>query len=190
MIASPRNLLAMVKKPGRYSAGLIIIGIVAASINIFFGLALMLFVNAAEAADLTLLVNSMIFLLTAMATLMVLMPLGYWLVETSVAHSTANLRRQFFRRALRLTASWLERRHSGDLTSRGTTDIQTAEQAYATDVVNLVEILLGGLGCMAAMVYVDWKLALVIVLIGLVRVGINTSSPSPWRRRPPRCKKP
>jgi ATP-binding cassette subfamily B protein len=182
MFASLRKLLAMVKKPGRYSAGLIIIGIVAASINIFFGLALMLFVNAAEAADLTLLVNSMIFLLTAMATLMVLMPLGYWLVETSVAHSTANLRCQFFRRALRLTASWLERRHSGDLTSRGTTDIQTAEQAYATDVVNLVEILLGGLGCMAAMVYVDWKLALVIVLIGLVRVAINTLLAKPLEK--------
>jgi len=118
MIATLRKMLALVSRRGRYITGLSIIGIVAATINIFIGFAFMLFVNAAETGSMDLLTNSLTFMLIALATLLVLMPLGYWLFDTAVVHSTANLRRQVFRRALRLTASWLETRHSGDLTSR------------------------------------------------------------------------
>lgn len=168
-----RKLLAMVQQRGRYIFGLVVIGLVSASINIFFGLSLMLFVNAAGAMDRQLLSSSIAFMLLSITILMVVMPLGYWLVDSSVVHSSANLRRNFFRRALHLTASWLEGRHSGDLTSRGTTDIQTAEKAYGVDIVNLVEVLSGGVGSMAAMLVVDWKLALVVVAVGGIRVGGN-----------------
>jgi ATP-binding cassette subfamily B protein len=182
MIAALRKMLAMVKHPGRYTAGLILIGIVSASMNIFIGLAFKLFINAAESASWEALYQSLALFLTAVAFMLVIMPLGYWFYETAVVHSTANLRRQVFQRSLRLTASWLEKRHSGDLTSRATTDVHTAEQAYSTNIVNLVEITMAGIGSMAAMLFVDWKLGLGLVAFGAIRVWINALIARPLGR--------
>ena len=182
MFATLRKMLAMVNRPGRYITGLTLIGIVAASLNILVGFAFMLFVNAAETKSMELLYNSLIFMLIALAGLVIFMPLGFWLFDSAIVHSTANLRRQVFRRALRLTAPWLETKHSGDLTSRATNDIQTAEKAYSTDTVRLVEVLLGGIGSMAAMLIVDWKLALGIVGFGGLRVLGNTLLAKPLER--------
>ncbi|MTI96946.1 MAG: hypothetical protein FH749_16005 [Firmicutes bacterium] len=103
----------------------------AESINIFMGFAFSLFITAAERADVQILLTSTIYILITLAILFVLMPLGYWLFDTAVVHGSANLRRQVFRRALRLSAAWLETKHSGDLTSRTTNDVQAAEQATA-----------------------------------------------------------
>lgn len=173
MLATLRKMLAMINRPGRYITGLVLIGIVSATMNIFIGFAFMLFVNAAESASWELLYNSLTFMLIAIACVGVLMPLGYWLFDTAVVHGSANLRTRIFSRALHLRASWLEKQHSGDLTSRATNDVQTAEQAYSVNTANLVEVLLGGIGCMAAMLIVDWKLALVMVAFGLLRVSVN-----------------
>lgn len=182
MIATLRKLMTMVNRPGRYITGLLLVGLVAATMNIFIGIAFMLFINSAQSADIQLLYTSLIYMSISLVAIFVLMPLGYWLYDTAVVHSTANLRRQVFRRALRLTASWLETKHSGDLTSRATNDVQAAEQAYSTNTVNIVEVLLSGIGCVLAMLIVDWRLALVIIALGLIRVGINSLFVKPMER--------
>lgn len=182
MIATLRQLMAFVTRPGRYISGLIIIGLVAATMNIFVGVSFMLFITAAETGNMQLLIDSVIYIAIALVLLIVFVPLGYWLYETAVVHSTANLRRQVFRRALRLTASWLETKHSGDLTSRATNDVQAAEQAYSINIVNVVEVLLGGIGCAAAMFVADWKLALGIVAFGALRVWVNSLFVKPLER--------
>lgn len=182
MIITLRKLMGMVRKPGRYICGLTLIGLVSAIQNIILGLAFMLIVTAADTGDINLLLNSVFYIGLTFVVLLILMPLGYWLYETAVVHSTANLRRQVFRRALRLSAAWLEKRHSGDLTSRATNDVQTAEQAYSIDIVRLVQVLFGGVGCMAAMFVVDWKLAVAILAFGLLRVWINSLFIKPLER--------
>lgn len=182
MIASLRKLLTNITRPGRYILGLILIGLVSATLNILFGIALMSFVNSAQFGDMDMLYSSIAYMAIGMASLAVLMPLGYWLVDTAVVHSTANLRRRVFGRALRLTASWLEKRHSGDLTSRATNDIQAAEQAYSTNIINVLEVLFGGIGCLTAMLVVDWKLAVALVAIGWIRVGVNALIAKPLGR--------
>ncbi len=182
MIASLRKLLTTITRPGRYILGLIIIGLVSATLNIFFGFGLMAFVNAAQFASIEMLYNSLIFVGIAMASLFVLMPLGYWLVDTAVVYSTANLRRRVFGQSLRLTASWLEKKHSGDLTSRATNDIQAAEQAYSENLISVMDVLFGGIGCMTAMLVVDWKLAIALVIFGVIRVGGNAFLAKPLKR--------
>lgn len=182
MIATLRRILAFVDRPGRYLCGLVLIGLVSATMNILVGLSFMLFINAAVGADMQLLYRSLVFMLSALALLLVIMPLGYWLLDSAVVHGTANLRRQIFKRALHLTAPWLEKQHSGDLTSRSTTDVLTAEQAYSTNVVNVVEVLLGGIGSMTAMILVDWKLGLGIIAYGGLRVLVYGFISRPMER--------
>jgi len=47
VIASLRKLLATITRPGRYILGLIFIGLVSATLNIFFGIALLTFLTSA-----------------------------------------------------------------------------------------------------------------------------------------------
>ena len=174
MISTLKKLMKLVRHPVRYISGLTLVGILSAFNNIIIGLALMLFISAAETGDLSMLLTSIIYVALFLVALLLLLPLGYWLYETSVVHTTAHLRSQIFRRAIRLSAAWLEGRHSGDMTSRATNDAQAAEQAYSINTVNMVEVLLGGIGCAVAMFVVDWPLALAILAFGAVRVWVNS----------------
>lgn len=189
MIASLRKLLATINRPGRYILGLALISLVSATLNIFFGFGLMAFINSARFTDSSMLYSSLIFVFATAFGLAVLMPLGYWLTDTAAVHGTANLRRRVFKSALRLTASWLEKRHSGDLTSRATNDILAAEKAYSLDLVNLAEVLFGGLGCLTAMLVVDWKLAIAMVVLGVMRAGGNALLSKPLGRAADRVQK-
>ncbi|MDD2282135.1 MAG: ABC transporter ATP-binding protein, partial [Eubacteriales bacterium] len=173
MFKTLKRLMAMVKRRGRYLAGLAIISVVSASTNVIMAFALKLFIRAAQSQDMQILYRSIAFMAGGLFLLLVLMPLGYWLYETSVVGGTANMRSLVFKGVLRIKTSWLDARHSGDLTSRATNDIQVAEKAYSLNLVQLVELLMEGIASTVVMFIADWKLALPLVFLGLISVWIN-----------------
>jgi ATP-binding cassette subfamily B protein len=92
------------------------------------------------------------------------------------------MRSLVFKGVLRIKTSWLDARHSGDLTSRATNDIQVAEKAYSQNLVQLVELLMEGIASTVVMFIADWKLALPLVFLGLVSVWINRRLARPMER--------
>lgn len=182
MFKTLKRLMAMVKNKGRYLAGLVIISVVSASTNVIMAFALKLFIRAAQSRDMQILYRSIAFMAGGLFLLLVLMPLGYWLYETSVVGGTANMRSLVFKSVLRIKTSWLDARHSGDLTSRATNDIQVAEKAYSQNLVQLVELLMEGIASTVVMFIADWKLALPLVFLGLVSVWINRRLARPMER--------
>lgn len=173
MFKALKQLMAMIPKKGRYFSGLAIIALVSASTNVLFAFALMLFVKAAQSSDLQILYTSIAIMFGGLVIVLVLMPLGYWLYETAVVGGTANMRSLVFKSLMRVRAPWLDARHSGDLTSRSTNDIQVAEKAYSKDLVQVIEVVLEGLSSAVVMFIADWKLAICMIALGAAHVGIN-----------------
>lgn len=173
MFKALKRLMAMIPKKGRYFSGLAIIALVSASTNVLFAFALMLFVKAAQSSDLQILYTSIAIMFGGLVIVLVLMPLGYWLYETAVVGGTANMRSLVFKSLMRVRAPWLDARHSGDLTSRSTNDIQVAEKAYSKDLVQVIEVVLEGLSSAVVMFIADWKLAICMIALGAAHVGIN-----------------
>jgi ATP-binding cassette subfamily B protein len=174
--------MAMVTNRGRYFSGLALISIVAASLNILIALALMLFVRAIQSNDLQTLYTSLAVLLGGLVMFLVLMPLGYWLYETAVVGGTANMRSLVFKSLLRIKTRWMDGRHSGDLTSRSTNDIQVAEKAYSQNLVQLVELVMEGVSSGVVMFIVDWKLALFMIAMGATHVIISRLLAKPMHK--------
>lgn len=182
MIKTLRKLLAFIERRGRYWLGLLLISAVAASHNALFAFGFKYFILAADAKDLSSLYLSIAFMAAALFVLMVLLPIGYWLYDSAAVIGTANLRRQVFRSIVRLKTSWLVSRHSGDVTSRATTDIIETEKAYRERFVSMVELVMEGIGSGLVMFFIDWKLAAALVAIGLLGVLINRALVRPMEQ--------
>lgn len=179
MFKALKRLMAMIPKKGRYFSGLAIIALVSASTNVLFAFALMLFVKAAQSSDLQVLYSSIAYMFGGLVMFMVLMPLGNWLYETAVVGGTANIRSLVFKSLMRVKSRWLDARHSGDLTSRATNDIQTAEKAYSMQLVMVIETVLEGLSSAVVMFIADWKLALFVLALGVAHLVINSRLAKP-----------
>lgn len=80
----------------------------------------------------------------------------------------ADLRQQLFANTLRLPASWLDHSRTGQLISTLTNDTEALKTLYLQVLGRTVQKLLLLLGILAAMWYLDWRLAL---LAGLLILG-------------------
>lgn len=165
--------MAMVEQKGRYFLGLAIVSLSSGGSVAMVAYALKYFMLGAETLQVNTIYTGLILMIIGHFAIVFLTPIGYWLYETSVVGGTANLRSLVFKSIMGLKTPWLDSKHSGDITSRCTNDIQEAEKAYSQNLINLVELLGQGLISIAVMFYTDWKLTLPMIFIGLTSVGIN-----------------
>jgi ATP-binding cassette subfamily B multidrug efflux pump len=77
----------------------------------------------------------------------------------------ASLRERIFERLQRLPLRFFDRRPVGDLMSRVTNDVDTLNQLLSQGLTQLLGSLLGLVGIVAAMLVLDWRLALVCFAI-------------------------
>lgn len=84
----------------------------------------------------------------------------------AVCRIKRDLKNDLFRHLLRMPAGYYAKRHSGDLVSRMTTDIDNAEGAIGTNLLNLIQLPIMGLAAFAYLYLVHPQLALACLLLG------------------------
>lgn len=92
-------------------------------------------------------------------------------VQTRLEYEAVNrikrdLKNDLFSHLLRLPASYYAKHHSGDLVSRMTTDIDNAEGAIGTNLLNLVQLPLMGLAAFGYLFMVHPTLAMATLMLG------------------------
>ena len=91
----------------------------------------------------------------------------YTLVSAVAAENTIlRLRQSIFRHVLSLSQRFFERQPTGQLMSRATSDVEALNEALAAGSISLVLDLLTMLGVLAAMFWLDWRLAALLCLLG------------------------
>lgn len=116
-----------------------------------------------------------------LALFIVPFPFAYYRMRKVAAEMSATLRKRVFDHVQALPLSFFQSQHSGDLVSRLTNDINAFETAYTNTLVHLSLQLLGGLGALVYIVWLDWRMAIFSALIGLLGSGINVASARPLR---------
>jgi ATP-binding cassette, subfamily B, bacterial MsbA len=76
-----------------------------------------------------------------------------------------DLRRELYGRLLELSPRWYEKRHSGELLSRFTSDVAQVEFAAGAALSNLIKDTLQVLGLMIVCLVIDWRLFLLIFVV-------------------------
>lgn len=109
-------------------------------------------------------------------------PVGMWLFFSSAARITARIRTTLFEHIQRLPLALLRGKHSGDLVSRLTNDIVTAEQAYSGTISSFVIQFFSGLACGCYLLILDWRLFIYVVSLGICGLLVSTCFAQKLRR--------
>ncbi|WP_151732959.1 ABC transporter ATP-binding protein [Paenibacillus tengchongensis] len=89
-----------------------------------------------------------------------------WLKSKVSANIRAELRQDMMQHTLRLPQSYFDRKHSGDLLSRFTSDNQAVGNACGAVIIDLIRNPLLALASFAYLLYINWLLALICFAMG------------------------
>jgi ATP-binding cassette subfamily B protein len=165
-----------------YLIGLLGCGLQSFAFNFVVALALEGLSEAGLSRDMDLLYRSLLTFGGQLLFLMVVLPLFLYSFQSSVKRTTANIRSKLFHHIQQLPMEYMSSKHSGDLLSRMTNDIQTAENAYSRQLELLLMSFLSGMGSIIVIMSLNWKIALVGIAIGAVCALLNTAFAKPVKR--------
>ena len=167
---------------GAYLGTMLGTALVRAAERMFIAYVIKLFVDSITATNLGALWTSVEVWALFLAIWIPANVLLTYLWRATTMRVVTNLRQRIFCHLQRLPLGFHEGRHSGDLVSVMTNDVSAVEQTFQEDLLTLVNASLQGVLAAVFMAFLDWKLALVVVITGLLPVGINTLFAGPLRK--------
>ena len=129
--------------------------------------------DAAVNADMQLLKKGLLLTLLVSTSGMVVFVTIEFFQFRSFSLTTTNLIKLTFKKILHLPVPYIEQNHSGDTISRLTNDVETMENAYGWPLRMILVTLMQGIGSALIMFILDWRVSILLIIIGLVSVLIN-----------------
>jgi ATP-binding cassette, subfamily B, bacterial len=170
------------KKPFLYFIGLIGSSLVSLAFNSMAAVALKGMTDAIVTKSMPTLVHTLTVVGICLAAVMVGIPLFTYFFESSVRKTTARIRKALFEHIEKLPMKLIEEKHSGDLISRLTNDIQTAENAYSQQILMVLMSFISGVGSGIIIFTIDWRLAIIALLLGAMNTLANTVFIKPLKK--------
>lgn len=157
--------------------------------NLLKPIVLKMMIDASVKSDMHMLENGL--LLTVMVSLLGM--ISFVTIEFFLFRSyeltTTNIRSKLFRNILKLPVSYIEQHHSGDTVSRLTNDIDIMQSAYSWPLRMILVTLLSGIGSALVMFILDWRVSVVLIVIGLISLFISIKQKSTLRKLHDRIQK-
>ncbi|SHF73799.1 ATP-binding cassette, subfamily B [Caldanaerobius fijiensis DSM 17918] len=186
MILKNNRLLRLLSYMGPrlalYIPTLIISSFQSLAFNYFASIGLKFLADAAVRHDRALLLKSLMYLVFGPLAIMVIAPFVSYAFDYCARKTTADIRKRLFEHIQKLKMSYIEGQHSGDLISRLTNDVQTAESAYSWQLLMLMMSLVSGIGSGIIIFYMNWKVALIAIVIGLANTYVYSLFTNPLRK--------
>lgn len=150
--------------------------------NSAFAFGTMFIIDSLEKNSLVRLKSGVIFLVVSILSVIFIVYFGSLLFNTVVAKISGRLRRDVFDHVIKLPVSWFEERHSGDILSRLTNDIQAAENAWGGQLIFPITAVVSGIGSAVVMVSIDWLMGLISIVIGIATLFVTTRFIAPIKK--------
>jgi ATP-binding cassette subfamily B protein len=129
--------------------------------------------DAAINQDKDLLVNGVALAAGAFVLGAALQPMAKYLTRLCVKKTMTRFRMDVFSHLGDLEVAYYERKHSGELISRYTNDLNSVENIYANQIHSLVFTTIHGLIAIAAVFRLEWRMAVGIIILGVASVLVN-----------------
>jgi len=176
------RLLSMVKGRLWYWPGLVGNSLSPMLRNLVVALWLMTIIDTSIAGDMPGMIRSSLIGFVAMILMAVFYFIANYAWEKGVTLTTASIRCKVFDHVQRLPYEYNQVHHSGDIISRATNDIKTAEEAYGQNLLDLLADVLGAIISLGLVFWINWRLALASLILGLIMIIINLPFAKPLRR--------
>lgn len=146
-------------------------------------------INAAINSDMNLLLRSVAYCAAAIIMACIFDPLFRYINNVVVRYTLYDIRLMVFAHVERLPISYYENNHSGDSISRLTNDVNVLWNAYAQHIGVVIFALMYGVGSMVSMVSMDWRLSILMIILGLISTYVNINFSIPLRKISDRVQK-
>jgi ABC-type multidrug transport system fused ATPase/permease subunit len=123
-----------------------------------------------------------IMLCISVIILSILTPTFNYLFSSTIKKIMAGIRIHAFRHIEELEAGYYENTHSGDIISRLTNDITVMENAYSGNIRSILSLIFTAVYAAAVMMIWDWRLASVLILMGIATAYLNSRFASSVRK--------
>lgn len=170
------------KKPWLYFIGLMGASFTSLAFNSIAAVGLKGMTDAIVAKSMPTLVYTLTIIGIALLAVLISMPFFNYFFDSSVRKTTGRLRKALFEHIEALPVGQIENKHSGDLISRLTNDIQAAESAYSWQVLMVLMSFISGVGSGIVIFVIDWRLALLAIFLGAMNTLANTMFIKPLKR--------
>ncbi len=150
--------------------------------NAVFSYILMILFSGIESKDPTSVGRVLLSLGLGSILFLAVFVLGPWMQQRASVRAVARLRRDVMDQTLSLPTMWFDERHSGDVLSRLTSGMQAAEQSLGWQLRFPLKGLLAGVGCTVMMFALEWRMALVSLVLGVVSVWVLSRFATPIKK--------
>lgn len=177
-----RMISLMKKKKWIYILVLILSCAVNATSNIISAYVNKNVISAAESGKMDFLISGTVLAVLAFLMGCIIFPMCIYLKVRIIKHVMVKIKLDLFKHIEKLPISYYENSHSGELMSRLINDVNSIENAY-NDQMQMVGVsLIGGIGSTIAMISLDWRLAIITIIMGVISARIDISYSSPLRK--------
>ncbi|MEC0180935.1 ABC transporter ATP-binding protein [Paenibacillus peoriae] len=170
-----RQLISLMKPHRkRYFTGLFGNSLTNASITILLSFVVHYLLNFAVNGEVQELYRAIYLVSGTFLALSVIAPLCSYMYKRCVKLAIADVRVRLFGHIVKLSYEKAEKRHSGDLVSRMSNDVQTLEQAYTVHIRSIILEISLFFGSLVIMMALDWRFGVMAVLLGLASAWVNS----------------
>jgi ATP-binding cassette subfamily B protein len=176
--------LVQLIKPRRmsYLIGLLGCCFVDSSVSIIFPLLVKFVLDAVTNKSTTTTGIICLYFSIGIAVLICLTPLFQYMFGKTVKMIMTDFRLSVFHHMEKIPIDYYENTHSGDSISRINNDLGVVENALTGNIRSIVTLLMSGVYSAVIMLYLDWKFAVVLILLGLVSTYVNSRYAKPLRK--------
>ncbi|MFC0215896.1 ABC transporter ATP-binding protein [Paenibacillus chartarius] len=177
-----RMLMLLGPRRKAYFVGLIGDSMVHGSISIALAFVFKSLLDFADKGDRSDFYQSIMIVSGTFLTIALISPIFSYIYMSVVKKTMVELRTRLYEHLGDLPARYFEERHSGDLISRTTSDVQTMEKVYVEHVKSVLTDIFTLIGSVVSMYILDWRFAIVLTLLGGAGIAANTAFAGPLRQ--------
>ncbi len=139
-------------------------------------------INAITYGNILLIKRAFFIAIGSFLIAFIFQPLFKYSYKCHVRKTMGNIRMAAFKHMEILTVKSFEGRHTGDLITRMTNDIDAIQEVYMNHMPMLTFAFIHGTAAMISMLLMNWQFAAIVIFIGLVSVLISSFFSKPLRR--------
>jgi len=139
-------------------------------------------INAIIYGNILLIKRAFFIAIGSFVIAFILQPLFKYLHQCCAIKAMGNIRMNVFKHMGSLTVKNFEGRHTGDLITRITNDIDAIQKVYMNHIPMLSFAFIHGTVAIISMLLMNWQFAIIAIVIGLVSVLISILFSKPLRR--------
>jgi len=139
-------------------------------------------INAITYGNIYLIKRAFLTAIVSFLIAFILQPIFRCSYKSYARRTMGNIRIKTFEHMEFLTVKNFEGRHTGDLITRMTNDIDAIQDVYMTHMPMLTFAFIHGIVAVISMLFMNWQFAVIAIVIGLISVLISSFFSTPLRR--------